>query len=86
MFDCTDQERVSLYYTILPFLVFSALKQRIKALRKTSLNQVFIPVFHCLYLSGFPSGGLERVDPESQPLQLNHQAFGAEVHSLPSSG
>lgn len=29
---------------------------------------------------------VERVNPESRPLQPNHQAFGAEVHPLPSSG
>lgn len=37
-------------------------------------------------VSGFPSGGVERVNPESQPLQPNYQASGAEVHPLPSSG
>ncbi len=37
-------------------------------------------------VSGLPSGRAECVNPESQPLQPNYQAFGAEVHPLPSSG
>lgn len=35
---------------------------------------------------GFISGGVERVGPESPSLRPNYQAFGAEVHPLPSSG
>lgn len=43
-------------------------------------------IMSVLCVSGFPSGRVERVNPESQPLQPNYQASGAEVHPLPSSG
>lgn len=77
------------------FQCFSVLKPCLKALWKTT-NLLFIQTWilsvciigflksQCLIVC--PSGRTERVNPESQTLQPNHQAFGAEVHPLPSSG
>lgn len=60
--------------------------------RKSSEFQIFCAGFshtQCLIMSsvsGLSSGWVKRFNPESEPLQPNHQAFGAEVHPLPSSG
>lgn len=86
------REFLSLFFF---FQCFSVLKPCLKALWKTT-NLLFIQTWilsvciigflksQCLIVC--PSGRTERVNPESQTLQPNHQAFGAEVHPLPSSG
>lgn len=60
--------------------------------RKSSEFQIFCVGFsntQCLIISSVSRtspGWVKRFNPESEPLQPNHQAFGAEVHPLPSSG